>query len=123
MEDFLNYCLHDCIKKEDHNVNANLLKGNESAMPTIEDFLNTRKEAEASDFFNPAFHIRFNHKIRTSMNAIMGFAQILSHDEISIEERKLCAETICKETEDLLLGFNQILDILITKTVIYRSCG
>lgn len=123
MEDFMDHYLSDLIRKEDHDVSANISKGNRSALPNIENYLNIKNEEEVSDFFNPAFRVRISHKVCTSMNAIMGLAQILNHNEITNDERKLYTETICKETEHLLLDFNWMLDILTTKSTIYRSCG
>ena len=53
-----------------------------------------------------------NHEVRTSMNAIMGFAQVINIDDISKEVRKSCSEVICKESEHLIEIFNQIIGIL-----------
>jgi|WetSurMetagenome_2_1015567.scaffolds.fasta_scaffold619727_2 hypothetical protein len=67
---------------------------------------------EIIDYFYPVNEIRMNHEIRTSMNAIMGFAQILKCGEISSEDRNTYSEIICKETENLLLAFNQLLKMM-----------
>jgi len=53
-----------------------------------------------------------NHEVRTSMNAIMGFSQVLKQDDIAQDDRRSYATIICLESEKLLSTFNQILEML-----------
>lgn len=52
-----------------------------------------------------------NHEVRTSINAIMGFAQILGHGMASRDEIKSCTDMICAESEHLLYIFNELIDL------------
>jgi hypothetical protein len=70
--------------------------------------------------FNPVYHCSINHEVRNSMNAIMGFAQILNQKEVSKEDIKLYSEIICCETEQLLRIFSQLLDQLKNSAFLLR---
>jgi signal transduction histidine kinase len=50
-----------------------------------------------------------NHEVRTALNAIMGFAQILNLEENTKEEVHTYAGIICQQSENLLGIFNEIL--------------
>ncbi len=51
-----------------------------------------------------------NHEVRTALNAIMGFAQILNLEENTKEEIHTYAGIICQQSENLLGIFNDILN-------------
>jgi signal transduction histidine kinase len=50
-----------------------------------------------------------NHEVRTALNAIMGFAQILNSRENTKEEVHSYAGIICQQSENLLEIFNDML--------------
>jgi signal transduction histidine kinase len=50
-----------------------------------------------------------NHEVRTALNAIMGFAQILNSRENTKEEVHSYAGIICEQSENLLEIFNDML--------------
>jgi signal transduction histidine kinase len=66
-------------------------------------------DEETFDLNNQEFLRNLNHQIRNSMNAIMGFAQVLRNEGISKEDRELFSGIVCHETEHLLETFNQII--------------
>jgi signal transduction histidine kinase len=51
-----------------------------------------------------------NHEVRTSLNAIMGFGQILNTENVTAEETKLYAGIICQQSELLLSIFSELLN-------------
>jgi signal transduction histidine kinase len=51
-----------------------------------------------------------NHEVRTALNAIMGFAQILNSEENTKEEVHSYAGIICQQSENLLEIFNNLLN-------------
>ena len=50
-----------------------------------------------------------NHEVRTALNAIMGFAQILDSRENTKEEVHSYSGIICQQSENLLAIFNDLL--------------
>jgi signal transduction histidine kinase len=56
-----------------------------------------------------------NHEVRTALNAIMGFAQILNSEENTIEEIHTYAGIICQQSENLLEIFNDMINRLNSK--------
>ena len=51
-----------------------------------------------------------NHEVRTALNAIMGFAQILNLRNNTNQEIKSYADIICQQSENLLGIFNDIIN-------------
>jgi len=51
-----------------------------------------------------------NHEVRTALNAIMGFAQILNLEENTKEEVHTYAGIICQQSENLLGIFNDMIN-------------
>ena len=49
-----------------------------------------------------------NHEVRTALNAIMGFAQILHSGDNTNEEVNSYAGIICQQSENLLEIFNEM---------------
>jgi signal transduction histidine kinase len=49
-----------------------------------------------------------NHEVRTALNAIMGFAQILHIRSNTTEEIKSYSGIICQQSENLLEIFNDL---------------
>lgn len=67
--------------------------------------------AEASDRLKTSFLANMSHEIRTPMNAIMGFSDLLLHQDFDEFETKSYLEVIYSNSADLLNLINDILDI------------
>lgn len=70
-----------------------------------------KEKAEESDRFKSAFLANISHEIRTPMNGILGFADLLSQDEIPYVKRKKYLSILKERSKHLLSVVNDIIDI------------
>ncbi len=70
-----------------------------------------KEKAEESDRLKSAFLESISHEIRTPMNAIIGFAQLLNHQDNSPEETKEFVDYINRSGNSLLLIIDNIIDV------------
>ena len=78
---------------------------------TEEKLKEARYQAENADKLKSAFLANMSHEIRTPMNSIIGFAGLLSDEEISISERNEFLDLINSSCNTLLHLIDDILDI------------
>ena len=77
-----------------------------------EELLHLAKEsAEAANRAKSAFLANMSHEIRTPMNAILGYAQILQHDESLNEEQRTALDVIARSGDHLLTLINDVLEM------------
>ncbi|MBF0408182.1 MAG: response regulator [Candidatus Riflebacteria bacterium] len=67
--------------------------------------------AEAANTAKSAFLANMSHEIRTPLNAVLGFAQIILHDQSLSPENRHNIETINRSGEHLLTLINNILEM------------
>ncbi len=67
--------------------------------------------AEESDRLKSAFLMNLSHEVRTPLNGIMGFSQILQEREFSFDKRKEFLNIIYDKAGQLLQILNDILDL------------
>ncbi|MHC1774449.1 MAG: response regulator [Lentimicrobium sp.] len=77
----------------------------------IEETANARKKAEESDRLKTTFLSNISHELRIPLNAIVGFAALLTEQGQSEAERKICSEQIFENSSSLLNQFNHIIEI------------
>lgn len=70
-----------------------------------------REKAMESDQLKSAFLANISHEIRTPMNGIIGFAELLKDDNLSLENRIQYVNVITKSSEQLLHIIDDIIDI------------
>jgi len=70
-----------------------------------------KEKAEESDRLKTAFLNNLSHEVRTPMNAIVGFSELLTKEDHSFEERNKYLSAIGKSTRTLLDLINDIVDI------------
>jgi len=76
-----------------------------------QELIKAKEQAEESDRLKSAFLANMSHEVRTPMNGILGFSQILIEKEFSRERRKKFLNMIFSRTKDLLQIINDIVDI------------
>ena len=69
-----------------------------------------RREAERANRAKSDFLSRMSHDLRTPLNAVLGFAQLLDMDDLSPEQRESVSQ-ILEAGRHLLDSMNEVLDI------------
>ncbi len=75
------------------------------------DLLEAKEKAEESDKLKSAFLANMSHEIRTPMNGILGFAELLTDQGISEQERLDYLKIIDSNGKQLLNLINDIIDV------------
>jgi signal transduction histidine kinase len=101
-------------------------KGREATLVLINDITqhknmqeslrNAMIKAQESDRLKTAFLTNMSHEIRTPLNGIIGFAQLLYQQNLSIPELKKYANVIVKNGDYMLHIINDILDIALIES-------
>ncbi|MCK4745711.1 MAG: response regulator, partial [Bacteroidales bacterium] len=73
--------------------------------------LEAKFKAEESDKLKTAFLSNMSHEIRTPMNAIVGFSDLLSDEDLSMDERRDFITQINQGADDLMRLIDDIIDI------------
>ncbi len=76
-----------------------------------ENLIRAKQKAEESDQLKSAFLANMSHEIRTPLNGILGFCELLIDDSFSQEDKRIFAENLTKNGNDLLQLINDIMDI------------
>jgi len=78
----------------------------------VEENLNKAKlKAEESDLLKSAFLSNLSHEVRTPLNGILGFCELMLDDSFSNEDKNVFAKNLTKNGNDLLKLMNDIMDI------------
>lgn len=77
----------------------------------LAELIAAKDRAEESDRLKSTFLANMSHEVRTPMNAIIGFADLLNAKEVSADEQEQYTGIIKQRSYDLLTIINDILDI------------
>jgi len=70
-----------------------------------------RHKAEESDRLKSAFINNLSHEVRTPLNGILGFIEILGEEELPIEDRQQYLDHMRTSGDRMLLLMNDLLDV------------
>lgn len=72
---------------------------------------NARKEAEESNQLKSAFLANLSHEVRTPMNVILGFSELLKSEHLTLDDRKEYIDIINQNGTQLLKIMDNLIDI------------
>lgn len=72
---------------------------------------NAYEKVEASDRFKSTLINTISHEVRTPLNGILGFSEILAENTVSIEEKKLFLSKIYESSHRLIKTITDFIDI------------
>jgi PAS domain S-box-containing protein len=76
-----------------------------------QELIKAKEKAEESDRLKTSYLANMSHKIRTPMNAIVGFANLLNEEDFSQEEKATYVKIISRDTEQLLHLIDDIINM------------
>ena len=82
-------------------------------------FIKAKEKAEIAKRAKSEFLNNISHEIRTPLNAIVGISELMMEDEKDFEKRKNI-ETILSSANELLVKFNDVLDISTIESGIFE---
>lgn len=77
----------------------------------IEELSKAKEKAEESDRLKTSFLQNMSHEVRTPMNAIMGFSELLRNENLLPEKRREYVNIICQSSTNLLNIIEDVLKI------------
>lgn len=76
-----------------------------------EKLIKAKFKAEESDLLKSAFLSNLSHEVRTPLNGILGFCELMLDDSFSNDDKIIFARNLTKNGNDLLKLMNDIMDI------------
>ena len=70
-----------------------------------------KEKAEASDKLKTTFLNNISHEVRTPLNGILGFAELIAQPDLSEEEKKDCHAMLLESSDRLLFTITNFMDI------------
>lgn len=95
-------------KNELKDINRNLEKLVQQRTGELEE---AKLKAEKSDLLKSVFLSNVSHDLRTPMNAIIGFSELVKEDDVDPDQRKEYMDLISMNGDNLLNLINDIIDI------------
>lgn len=77
----------------------------------LQDLIRAKERAEESDRLKTAFLTNLSHEVRTPMNAIMGFTELLRREELPQDKKNEYIEIVHRSGQDLLSKISDIVEI------------
>lgn len=75
-----------------------------------------KEKAEESDHLKTSFLMNLSHELRTPMNGIIGFTDLLQNSKVPVNEQKTYLSYISTSSKQLLKVINDIIDIASIET-------
>jgi len=97
--------------EEYQQINEEYQQINEELNLTNFELIEAKEKAEESDRLKSAFLANMSHEIRTPMNGILGFADLLKEQEITVEDQQEYINIIKNSGVRMLNILNDIIDI------------
>jgi len=98
-------------EEESARQNALLQKEIDAHSVTDAALQKAKEDAEAANLAKSRYVVGLSHELRTPLNAVMGYAQVLEHDETLPKARKPAVSTIRRSAEHLSGLIDGLLDI------------
>jgi signal transduction histidine kinase len=103
------------ITKRDHDRKPHqligLLQDITERINVQQELIKAKEKAEESDRMKSAYLGNMSHKIRTPLNAIVGFANLLTEEGVTNEEKSNFIDVIRRDTEQVLRLIDDIINI------------
>lgn len=93
-----------------------LLVQHNQILKSRQELILAKNKAEESDRLKSAFLVNLSHELRTPMNGIMGFTDLLQRGNATDEQRKIYISYIASSSRQLLRVLNDIIDISAIET-------
>lgn len=93
-----------------------LLAQHREILKNRQELILAKEKAEESDRLKTAFLMNLSHELRTPMNGIMGFTELLKKGTSTREEQQNYLELISSASKQLLSVLNDIIDIAAIET-------
>jgi two-component system, sensor histidine kinase and response regulator len=75
------------------------------------ELIRAKEKAEASDRLKTAFMNNISHEVRTPLNGILGFGELMTNEELTREEKELYLGILTSSSDRLLKTINDYMDI------------
>jgi PAS domain S-box-containing protein len=96
---------------EDRNLFFAITRNISEQKKYIEELKKSKAQAELADKLKGTFLINMSHEIRTPLNGILGFSEILGHDDLTPDKRHKFTEIVRNSSSQLLKLFDNIIDL------------
>jgi len=104
------------VNRKYFQINEKLSEQYDQILKLNSDLFMAKSNAEESNRLKSEFLCNFSHEVRTPLNGIMGFVDMLTDLELSMSKRKFYGEIINRSFEDLLKIIDCIMDISLVET-------
>lgn len=95
----------------DNDLYASFVKNIDDIVEVKELLFRAKEKAEESDRLKSAFIANISHEIRSPMNGILGFANLLKTRDVDYNKRQMFLDLITNNGNQLLLLIEDLLDI------------
>lgn len=106
----LAFCLYRLYRRT-YRLQKDLLYEKDLLIESEKQLRKMKEKAEEANRMKTAFISNISHEVRTPLNAIVGFSELLVDDSFPEEEKQFFASTINRSSELLMNLINDVLDL------------